>query len=163
LSGRVAALAVDKSRSKNQRSRATRVPITIPRRADGPHVQTPRPSARAGASAGPSPHVQTARPGCKQRGSASYSHRVHTARPGFRTIVFTQPVPALMFKRLAHAARNEQPPAHASCSHSPSLPQHPTNHAGRFMGSPYFPYRWWSMGPHRKWTAFSLLNKDRPE
>jgi hypothetical protein len=64
------------------------------------------------------------------------------------------PVPAIMFKRLAHAARNEQPPAHASCSHSPSMPQPPTNHADRFMGSPYFPYRWWSMGPHRKWTAF---------
>lgn len=57
LSGRVGALAVDKSRSHNQRSRASSVPIWIPRYAEDPHVQTPRPSARAGAIARPSHYV----------------------------------------------------------------------------------------------------------
>ena len=84
-------------------------------------------------------------PSCSNGQSRKQDHRVQ------------QPVPALMFKRLAHATRNEQHPVQdsgPSCSHSPPMPQPPSNHAGRSMGSPYFPYRWWSMGPHRKWTAF---------
>jgi hypothetical protein len=64
------------------------------------------------------------------------------------------PVPAIMFKRLGQEASREEAPVTAivftrpvedsgpSCSHSPPMPQPPTNHAGRFMGSPYFPYRW---------------------
>jgi hypothetical protein len=62
LSGLVGALAVDKSRSQNQTSRASSVPIRIPRSAEDPYVQTPRPRARAGAIARPSDYVQTAQP-----------------------------------------------------------------------------------------------------
>ena len=103
---------------------------------------------------------------CRRYTVAHQQHQKCSSYFKMAATVCSLPVPAIMFKRLVQDASREEAPVTAivftlpvqdsgpSCSHSPSMPQPPTNHVGRFMGSTYFPYPWWSMGTHRKWTAF---------
>lgn len=80
-------------------------------------------------------------------------------------IVFKRRVPEPRQKKHRSRPSCSNSPPLPSCSNSPPLPQSTANHAGRFMGPPFSPLRWWSQGtpPNGLGSLLTQLNNDHSE